>query len=179
MKRTCDIKPVNVPSSFFTNEKVEKGMLAETEQWKSFAEAVRSLLATPYVAVLFFAGETNRPVGGIFPRTVRAMRLAELMGQATIVPPCREIARGVPGLLSICGPVRACSCPLRAFCGADRVDAIRLESHKVLLGDLLLFAGTELPISREASERVKAIVQTLSDVFLGMLNQDENEGSKP
>lgn len=143
------------------------------------AEAVRSLLATPYVAVLFFAGETNRPVGGLFPRTVKAVRLAEMMGQTMILPPCREIALRVPGLLSICCPVHACSCPLRAFCGADRVDAIRLESHKVLLGDLLLFAGTELPISREASERVKVIVQTLSDVFWRMLNQNENGGPKP
>lgn len=35
MKRTCDVKPVNVPSSLFANEEVEKGMLAETDQWKS------------------------------------------------------------------------------------------------------------------------------------------------
>ena len=179
MKRTCDVKPVNVPSSLFANEEARKELLAGAEERKSLEEAIRSLLATPYVAVLFFRGETNRPVGGLFPRTVKAMRLAELMGQTTILPPCREIARRIPGLLSICGPVHACSCPLRAFCGTDRVDAIRLESHQVLLGDLLLFAGTELPIRREASERVKVIVQTLSDVFWGMLNQGENGGFKP
>ena len=170
------MKQVNVPLSYFSDEHVGKRMLAESGPWKSFAEAVRALLATPYVAVLLFVGGSNRTVDDIFPRTIRVRRLAELMGQTAILPPCREIARRFPGLLSMCGAVRACSCPLRASCGADRVDAIRLESHGSLLGDLMLFAETGTPISGKASERVKAVVQTLSDSFLEILNQDNNGG---
>jgi hypothetical protein len=143
---------VNVPSSLFTDEQIRKGMIAEAGPWKLFAESVRALFATPYVAVLFFANGTNSAVDGIFPRTIRVRRLAELMGQTAILPPCREIARRFPGLLSMCCAVRACSCPLRTSCGAGRVDAIRLESHGSLLGDLMLFAETGTPISGKASD---------------------------
>ena len=177
VERSTGMKLVTVPSLLFTDEKIRKGMLAETGSWKSFAEAIRALLATPYVAVLFFVGRTNRAVDGIFPCTIKVRGLAELMGQTTGLPPCREVARRFPGLLSMCDAVRACSCSLRTSCSADRVDTIRLESRGALLGDLMLFAGTGTPIGGKASERVKAVVQTLSDSFLEILNQDIDGGS--
>lgn len=170
------LKLVALPSSLFSDEQVRKGMLAESGPWKSFAEAVQALLATPYDAVLLFAGGASSPVEGLFPRTSRASRLAELMVQTNLLPPCRKTAYPFPGLLSIVNPMHTCACPLKLACGTCRIDTIRLESKGTLLGDLMMFVETGTTIDHITADKIKITIQTIADSLLQIMTQGENEG---
>lgn len=142
--------------------------------WSPLADAVRSLLATPYACGLFFAAGSGRSVSGIFPRTGRTDRVEELMRRMDFRPMCRETARQFPGLLSTCDALHACTCPLKALCGAGRVDTIRVESHEVLLGDLMLFADTGAPIDRKVADRVKTIAGAFAESYGDLLGAERS-----